>query len=64
VARPDGRFRVCRDRDIRGRPEGWYVEDSTSKGVLGRFKFRSDAQEMADKANALERSGRKNEREL
>jgi hypothetical protein len=46
------RFQVRRDRDARGRPEGWYVEDTETWMVVGRFRSRADAQAHADKANA------------
>jgi hypothetical protein len=47
------RFKVCRDRDAFGRPEGWFVEDAKNKSVLGRFTFRKDAQAMADQAYTM-----------
>ena len=47
------RFCVRRDRDAFGRPEGWFVEDSENKSVLGRFAFRKDAQAMADQTNTM-----------
>ncbi len=46
------RFKVCRDHDSLGRPEGWYVQDSRNKSVLRRFKFRKDAQALTDQANS------------
>ena len=51
------RFQVRRDRDDKGRPEGWFVEDTNNTNVLRRFAFRKDAQTMVDEKNAVDEAG-------
>jgi hypothetical protein len=49
------RFKVRRDRRngrYRGRPEGWYVEDTYREARSKTYAFRIEAQDVANTENA------------
>jgi hypothetical protein len=45
------RYQVRRDRH-RGRPDGWYVEDTYQEARSKAYAFRIEAQDVADIENA------------